>query len=98
MKEIGIQGKYLTYKGKPLVRKGNEIYYGDLSDSYYLYMMIMSEKSAACGDLKVPEMILVQIKSTSDHSILEKKQKMVNGSLYEALDLGCAWLERAIAS
>ena len=98
MKEIGIQGKYLTYKGKPLVRKGNEIYYGDLSDSYYLYMMIMSEKKAPTGDLNVPEMILVQIKSTSDHSILEKKQKMVNGSLFEAFDLGCAWLERAIAS
>lgn len=98
MQEIGIQGKYLTYKGKPLVRKGNEIYYGDLSEPYYLYMMIMSEKATASDDLKVPDMILVQIKSTSDHSILEKKQKMVNGSLFEALDLGCAWLERAIAS
>ncbi len=95
MKEIGIQGKYLVYKDKPLVRKGNEIYYGDLSDSYYLYMMIMSEKKAANADVKIPDKIIVQVISTSDQTIL--KQKMVN-SLSEAFDLGCAWLERAIAS
>ncbi len=96
MKEIDIKGKYLVYKDKPLVRKENEIYYGDLSDSHYLFMMIMSEKeSANFAGVKIPDKVLIQVISTSDNSIL--KQKMVN-SLSEAFDIGCAWLDRAIAS
>ena len=94
MKEIGIQGKYLTYNGKPLVRNGNEIYYGDLSDKCYLFMMIMSESEK--NNVKLPDKILVQVISSADNSIL--KQKMVDKSLFEAFDLGCAWLERALAS
>ena len=94
MKEIGIKGKYLSYNGKPLVRVGQEIYYGDLSDKCYLFMMIMSETKK--GSVSLPDKILVQIISTADNSIL--KQKMVEKSLFEAFDLGCAWLERALAS
>ncbi len=41
MKAIGIQGKFLEYKGKPLVRQGDVLYYGDMSDKFYIYMMIM---------------------------------------------------------
>ena len=40
---IGIKGKFLEYKGRPLVRQGDDIYYGDMSDKYYIYMMIMNE-------------------------------------------------------
>ena len=39
MEAIGIQGKFLEYKGKPLVRQGNELYYGDMSESCYLFLM-----------------------------------------------------------
>jgi hypothetical protein len=96
MKEIGIEGKYLTYKDKPLVRKGNELYYGDLSDEYYLFMMIMSEKQDSATSEMVPDNVLVQIVSSADKkSIL--KQKVAKG-LREALDIGSAWLERALIS
>jgi hypothetical protein len=96
MKEIGIEGKYLTYKDKPLVRKGNELYYGDLSDEYYLFMMIMSEKQDSATSEMVPDNVLVQIVSSADKkSIL--KQKVAKG-LHEALDIGSAWLERALIS
>ena len=35
----------LTYKGKPLVRKGNEIYYGNMTDPYVLYLQVMTTKT-----------------------------------------------------
>ena len=34
----------LTYKGKPLVRCGNEIYYGNMTDPYVLYLQTMTTK------------------------------------------------------
>ena len=93
MKTNGIQGKFIEYKGRPLVREGNEIYYGFMSDKFYLFMMIMSEKKASRLDVQIPDKILVQILPTDGSNTVEK-QKMVSG-LYEAFDLGSAWLERA---
>ena len=59
MKAVNIDGSYLTYKGKPLVRKGNDLFYGDLSDDYYLSMMIMSQKTVKVGEtsVEVPDTI-----------------------------------------
>ena len=37
--------EFLEYKGRPLVRKEDEIYYGDIS-SFFVKMMIMNEKIA----------------------------------------------------
>ena len=93
MKANGIEGKYIEYKGKPLVREGNEIYYGFMSDKFYLFMMIMSEEKAENFDVQIPQMVLVQILPTDGSGKVEK-QKMVN-SLFEAFDLGTAWLDRA---
>lgn len=93
MKANGIQGKFMEYKGKPLVREGNEIYYGYMSDKFYLFMMIMSEKKASRLDMDIPDKVLVQILPTDGSGKVEK-QKMVSG-LFEAFDLGSAWLERA---
>ena len=36
---------FLTYKDKPLVRSGNEIYYGDMSDAYVVRFEILSSKT-----------------------------------------------------
>ena len=32
------------YRGKPLVRSGNTLYYGDMSDEYVIMMQILSTK------------------------------------------------------
>ena len=97
MKVENVQGSYLTYKGKPLVRHGNEIYFGDLSDEYHLFMMIMSQKTVTIGEksVEVPDMILVQVCSKDGKPV---KQKMVKDGLYEAFDLGCVWLEKMLVS
>ena len=90
---IGIKGKFLEYKGKPLVRQDNELYYGNMSDKFILFLMIMNYKEDAKLHTKVPGKVMVQIQPT-DGSQKVEKQGMADG-LYEALDLGSAWLERA---
>ena len=34
----------LTYKGRPLVRCKNDIYYGSLSDPYVIFMQVLTSK------------------------------------------------------
>lgn len=82
-----LDGKYLMYKGKPLVREKNVIVYGDMEDKFYLFLMILTEKDS------MPDSILIQVLGT-DGKIVKQGQK--NG-LYNALELGTIWLERAIA-
>ena len=70
----------LTYKGKPLVRKDNELYYGRMTDPYVLRMQILSTKSV--GGMDVADKVHIQVFSTND-------------SLYNALDIGSIWLQKA---
>lgn len=83
------KNEYLEYKGKPLVRKDDEIIYGDMSDKFYIYMMIMTEKDGDNGS--VPDRIMVQLRESATHG--PKEQKIVNG-LKVAFDYADAWLER----
>lgn len=92
MKAIGIQGKFSEYKGRPLVRQGAEIYYGDMSEPFYLFLMIMNEVEDATLGVKIPGKVMVQVLSTADNK--PSKQKVVDG-LCEAFELGTVWLERA---
>ncbi len=83
------ENEYLEYKGKPLVRQDNEIIYGDMSDKFYIYMMIMTEKDSENGS--VPDKIMVQLRDSTTGS--PKEQKIVPG-LKVAFEYADAWLER----
>ena len=89
-----VEGKFLEYKGRPLVRGENTICYGFMDDPYVLLLTIMNLKEQ--NGKMVPDKVLIQIKKT-DRSLSEQerivKQDMKNG-LYEAFDLGVIWLER----
>lgn len=89
-----VEGKYLMYKGKPLVREKNVIVYGDLSEKCYLFLMILTTKKE--NDTEIPDRILIQVLST------DEKQKIIKqgekSGLYDALDIGMIWLQRALAS
>lgn len=87
-----VGGKYLEYKGKPLVREGETICYGDMEDPCILILEIMSYKKTADGDL--PDKILIQVVDPKDQSkILRQGSK---GGLYEAFNLGLIWLEHEL--
>lgn len=92
--KMNLDGKYLMYKGKPLVRENNVIVYGDMRDKYYLFLMILSTKKV--NDEEQPDRILVQILSTDgNQTILKQGEK---SGLFDALDIGMIWLDRALAS
>ena len=56
----------LTYKGKPLVRKDNELYYGCMTDPYVLYLQIQSTKTV--GGVDVADKVHLQLLSTDESS------------------------------
>ena len=88
--------KFFTYKGLPLVRKGNQIYYGNMSDETVAMLQIMSNRKV--GDLEVADRIKVFLMLTDtegvDPSQIFKKNSEQNG-LYAALDLAYVWLSRS---
>jgi len=90
-----VKGKYLDYKGKPLVRESNTICYGNMTDSHILILTILSQKMQ--GTHEIPDQVLVQILST-DKSKPEPERIVkqdLKKSLFEAFDIGMIWLERA---
>jgi len=80
--------KYIMYKGKPLVREGQQIIYGSMDDKYILFLGIMTTKKVA--DKDVPDQVMIQIQSTEDKKVV--KFGMKNG-LYEAFEYGIIWLD-----
>ena len=87
-----VNGKYLEYKGKPLVREGNTIYYGNMSDDYVLLFVIMT--TTQYMGREVPDMIIVQLLSTKDNMQIVKQD--VKHGFYDAFDTGVIWLERYV--
>ncbi len=85
-----VDGQYLTYQGKPLVREDDTIIYGDLNyDPFVLILEILSYKEA--GGEKVPDVVQVQIVDAKDpNKCIQSTQK--NG-LHDAFALGCTWLD-----
>jgi len=87
-----IKGKYLMYKNRPLVREGDTICYGDMSEKYILIMEIFSYKVE--GGVKVPDTVLVQVVESEDQNkIVRQGEKK---GLYEAFGYGLIWLEQAL--
>ncbi len=89
---IGVNNdEFLEYKGRPLVRQGDDIYYGDMSAEYHVYMMIMDDEEKQ--GVKVPTQIMVQLRQKN--SAMPKKQNISTKGLVDALETAVAWLDRA---
>lgn len=86
-----------TYKGKPLVRCGDVIYYGSMKDKYVVKLEIKSKKKVQ--DLEVADRVTIQLMYTDANNRSRKqivKSSEKNG-LYLAMDIADAWLSRALA-
>ncbi len=82
-------GEFVEYKGRPLVRQSEELFYGDMSEKYYIYMMIMTEKETPNG--VIPDRIMVQLCDSTTK--LPTNQKVVVG-FKNAFEFADAWLDR----
>ena len=87
----------LSYKGHPMRRKDNLIYFGTMAEKYIVMLQILSTKKV--GDLDVADKVSVQLQLTapdlkSRDRVVKKSEK---DSLYAAMDVACVWLERALS-
>ena len=87
-----VEGKYLMYRGKPLVREGETICYGDMNEKCILILEIMSYKKV--GENNIPDKILIQIIDSKDATNIIKQGS--KEGLYEAFSLGVIWLEHEL--
>ena len=86
----------LEYKGHPLRRKDNLIYFGSMADKYIIMMQILETKKVK--DMDVATKVSVQLQYTdpdikSRDRVVKKSEKE---SLYAAMDVASIWLERAL--
>ena len=88
----------LTYKGRPLMRKDNLIYYGSMADKYIVMLQILETKQENGAEVATKVSVQLQLTDPS----LKAKDRIVKKSekdgFYTALDVGCVWLERALTS
>ena len=87
----------LVYKNHPLRRVDNFIYYGSMADKYIVLLQILDTVKEQ--DMDVAKRVSVQLQLTdpdlkSRDRVVKKSEK---DSLYAAMDVGCIWLERALA-
>ena len=87
----------LVYRGHPLRRKDNLIYYGSMADKYIIALQILSTNKEK--DMDVANKVSVQLQLTdpdlkSRDRVVKKSEK---NSLYAAMDVGSIWLERALS-
>lgn len=90
-------GKFLTYKGKPLVRNGNTLYYGYPNEKYVIMMQITATKPV--GDTEIASKVSIQLLNTDPE--VSPRERIVKSSekkgLYAAMDIAEIWLSRALA-
>lgn len=89
------EGNFFYYRGFPLVRSGNEIYYGSMGDKFVTKLTI--RESESFKDSEMPTKVMVQMVPTQmEPDLLSKVRKGEMNSLYEALDTAYVWLTKEL--
>lgn len=86
--------KFFTYKDKPMVRRGDTIYYGDLKEKYIIIFTIKSKKKI--GDHEFADRVTIDLCTNNGTGKEKVIKKATRESLYEAIDIAEFWLEDAI--
>ncbi len=86
----------LSYKGRPLMRKDNLVYYGSMADSHIVMLQILETKPV--GDSQIASRVNVELQLTDPNvrardRVVKKSEKE---GFFTALDLGSVWLTRAL--
>ena len=87
----------LEYRGHPLRRKDNLIYFGSMADKYIIMLQVLDTKKVK--DLDVATKVAVQLQLT-DPTLSSKRRvekRTEKDSLFAAMDVAAVWLDRALA-
>ena len=88
----------MTYKGRPVVRDNNKLYFGEPSNPFMIVLTVLENKQT--GHNVLPSRVLVQLQNT-DPALAMSGDKIVKEgerkNLYDALELGSIWLEKQLS-
>ena len=87
----------LMYKGRPLMRKDNFVYYGSMAASHIVLLQILETQKQGAMDIATRVSVQLQLTDPAAKSRSRIVKKSEKDGLYTALDVGCVWLERALA-
>lgn len=87
-----VNGKYLEYLDKPLVREGDTICYGDMSEKCILILEIISYKETE-GE-RLPDKIMIQVIDSKDPNRIIRQGSYTG--LHDAFSMGLIWLDQAL--
>ena len=88
--------KTLLYKGRPLMRKDNIIYYGSMADPYIVMMQVLETKTVDGQEIALKVSVQLQLTDPSVKSRDRVTKRSEKDGIYSALDVGSVWLERAL--
>lgn len=90
--------KVLTYKGKPVYRKGNKLFYGNLEDKLILMLEVVETKQVK--NLKVATKVKFSIQDNTGDEVGTGMNYRTGEreDLYKAFDIGAWWLQDALTS
>ena len=79
------------------MRKDNLVYYGSMADSHIVMLQILETKKM--GDTDIATRVSVQLQLTDPAAKSRDRigKKSEKDGIFTAMDLGCVWLERALA-
>ena len=81
----------LIYKGRPLVKRGNTVIYGDINDKFYIHISVLGTEMQK--DLELANDVIVSLMENG--KVVKKAERE---GLYRALDIGAFWLEDALSN
>ena len=84
----------MTYKGRPVVRDGNKLYFGEPQNPFMVVLTVLQNVN------DVPSRILVQLQNT-DPALAFSNEKIVKEAerknLFDAFELCSLWLEKQLS-
>ena len=92
------KNEVLTYKGHPLMRKDNLVYYGSMADEYIVMLQILETKKVKDADIATKVSVELQLTDPNARAKDRIVKKSEKDGFFTALDLGSVWLARALAA
>ena len=88
----------LQYKGRPLMRKDNMIYFGSMADSHIVMLQILETKKVQDTDIATRVSVELQLTDPNARAKDRIVKKSEKDGFFTALDLGSVWLTRALSA
>ncbi len=97
MAEKKASSKLLMYKDKPLVRVGDNLFYGNPDDKFIVSFILSDYKTV--GDAEIAGKVIIQLQQNDSYLNIKNKpiKKATRENLWSALDVGEYWLKDALS-